>query len=35
VSQLQKPIEGIWHVGVAVYGKEYWFSTLIESKALE
>jgi hypothetical protein len=23
------------YIGVAVYGKEYWFSTLIESKALE
>jgi hypothetical protein len=27
-------MDGIWHVGIGVYGKEYWFSTRIESKDL-
>eukprot|EP00611_Tribonema_gayanum_P016109 TRINITY_DN280_c0_g1_i1.p1 TRINITY_DN280_c0_g1~~TRINITY_DN280_c0_g1_i1.p1 ORF type:complete len:264 (+),score=49.56 TRINITY_DN280_c0_g1_i1:32-793(+) len=27
---LRKPMPHIWHVGVAVYGCEYWFSTKIE-----
>lgn len=31
---LRKDIEAIWHVGIGVFGKEYWFSTHIESKAL-
>lgn len=31
---LRKEMEAIWHVGVAAYGKEYWFSTHIESKML-
>jgi len=32
---LRKEMEAIWHVGVSVYGKEYWFSTHIESKELK
>ena len=31
---LRKEIEAIWHVGIGVYNKEYWFSTRIESKDL-
>ena len=31
---LRKEMPAIWHVGVGVYGKEYWFSTRIESKDL-
>eukprot|EP00624_Nannochloropsis_granulata_P003061 evm.model.NODE_25363_length_12855_cov_27.752548.3 len=31
---LRKEMPAIWHVGVGVYGKEYWFSTRIESKNL-
>lgn len=31
---LRKPMPAIWHVGIGVFGKEYWFSTKIESKAL-
>lgn len=31
---LRKEMPAIWHVGIGVFGKEYWFSTRIESKAL-
>lgn len=31
---LRKEMPAIWHVGIGVFGKEYWFSTKIESKAL-
>lgn len=31
---LRKEMPAIWHVGVGVYGREYWFSTKIESKDL-
>lgn len=31
---LMKEMPAIWHVGIGVFGREYWFSTRIESKAL-
>eukprot|EP00746_Dinoflagellata_sp_MGD_P022002 gnl/MRDRNA2_/MRDRNA2_151386_c0_seq1.p1 gnl/MRDRNA2_/MRDRNA2_151386_c0~~gnl/MRDRNA2_/MRDRNA2_151386_c0_seq1.p1 ORF type:complete len:336 (+),score=45.08 gnl/MRDRNA2_/MRDRNA2_151386_c0_seq1:151-1158(+) len=31
---LGKNIEGIWHVGVAVFGKEYWYGAIVESQTL-
>lgn len=31
---LRKEMPAIWHVGIGVFGKEYWFSTRIESKDL-
>eukprot|EP00747_Dinoflagellata_sp_TGD_P167754 gnl/TRDRNA2_/TRDRNA2_192786_c0_seq1.p1 gnl/TRDRNA2_/TRDRNA2_192786_c0~~gnl/TRDRNA2_/TRDRNA2_192786_c0_seq1.p1 ORF type:complete len:332 (+),score=56.49 gnl/TRDRNA2_/TRDRNA2_192786_c0_seq1:95-1090(+) len=31
---LNKNIEGIWHVGVAVFGKEYWFGSIVEEMDL-
>jgi hypothetical protein len=30
---LRKPMPHIWHVGVAAFGSEYWFSTKIEVSA--
>lgn len=32
---LNKNIEGIWHVGVAVFGKEYWYGAIVESQNLK
>lgn len=31
---LKKNIEAIWHVGVAVFGKEYWFGAVVEEQSL-
>jgi hypothetical protein len=31
---LNKNIEAIWHVGVAVFGKEYWFGAIVEEQSL-
>ncbi|CEL99225.1 unnamed protein product [Vitrella brassicaformis CCMP3155] len=32
---VRKNIETIWHAGLVVYGREYWFSTHIESKDIQ
>jgi len=34
-AALKKNIEAIWHVGVAVFGKEYWFGAVVESQNLK
>ena len=34
-AMVRKEMPAIWHVGIGVYGKEYWFSSHIESKALK
>jgi len=31
---LNKNIEAIWHVGVAVFGREYWFGAIVEAQSL-
>ncbi len=31
---LNKEVTALWHVGIGVYGYEYWFSNRIESKDL-
>jgi hypothetical protein len=31
---LNKNIEAIWHVGVAVFGKEYWYGAIVEAQNL-
>lgn len=34
-AALKKNIEAIWHVGVAVFGKEYWFGAIVEAQSLQ